>query len=73
MKIQKRLREAHPNSTQYALGSNILLEAAERIEELEAMLIKKRDLIRCGIAANYSGNSYENELLTEVQDLLNAQ
>lgn len=45
----------------------------ERIAKLEAMLMKKRDLIRCGIAANYSGSAYQNELFTEVQDLLNSQ
>ena len=31
----------------------ISLEAAQRIEDLEAMLSKKLDLIRCGVEANY--------------------
>jgi hypothetical protein len=48
----------------------ISLEAANRIEELEAMLRKKMDLIKCGIAVNYSGSPYENELYTEASKLL---
>jgi len=35
MDIEQRLREAHPNSQQYALGSDILLEAADRIKQLD--------------------------------------
>jgi hypothetical protein len=41
-----------------------------RIDELEAMLRKKLDLIKCGIGGNYSGSPYENPLYTEVTDLL---
>lgn len=37
-----RLREAHPRSTQYALGSMILSEAADEIEQLRA----ERDALR---------------------------
>lgn len=36
--LSERLREAHPNSQQYALGSNIFLEAAQEIESLQAQL-----------------------------------
>lgn len=36
--LSERLREAHPNSQQYVLGSNILLEAAQEIESLQAQL-----------------------------------
>ena len=50
----------------------ISLEAAQRIEDLEAMLSKKLDLIRCGIGANYSGDPLENTLYTEVDSLLKA-
>jgi len=48
----------------------ISLEAANRIEALEEMLKAKMDLIRCGIGANYSGNPCENNLYTEVCELL---
>lgn len=48
----------------------ICIEAAERIEELEAMLNKKLDFIRCGIGANYSGDPRNNPMYTEVADLL---
>jgi len=34
--IEERLREAHPNSQQYAFGSKILLEAADEIREFRA-------------------------------------
>jgi hypothetical protein len=44
----------------------ISLEAANRIDELEAMLEKKLDLIRCGIGANYSGDPLDNALYREV-------
>ncbi len=43
----------------------------DRIKELESMLAKKLDLVRCGIGGNYSGNPYEYELYTEVVNLLN--
>ncbi len=43
--VEQRLREAHPTSTQYALGSNILLEAADRIAELEAENARLREAI----------------------------
>jgi len=33
--VERRLRDAHPGSTQYANGSNLLLEAAEQIAKLE--------------------------------------
>lgn len=52
------------------LPSPIMIEAAQRIEELEKMLEKKLDLIKCGIGANYSGDPYENELYTEAAKLL---
>ena len=45
-------------------------KAIARADELEKMLRKKLDLIRCGIGGNYSGNPYENPLYTEVTDLL---
>ena len=38
MTIEQRLRDAHPTSAQYALGSKILLEAADRIKELEGRI-----------------------------------
>lgn len=41
--LPERLREAHPNSQQYALGSNILLEAAQEIESLQAQLSEARE------------------------------
>ena len=50
--------------------TNAMFDLAERVFELEDMLTKKRDLIRCGIAANYSSDSYKNEKLLEVQRLL---
>ena len=50
--------------------TNAMFDLAERVFELEDMLTKKRGLIRCGIAANYSGDSYKNEKLLEVQRLL---
>lgn len=40
--LSERLREAHPNSQQYALGSNILHEAAQEIESLQAQLSEAR-------------------------------
>ncbi|MDF1830646.1 hypothetical protein [Cycloclasticus pugetii] len=42
----------------------------QRIEELENMLIKKLDLIRCGIGSNYSGDHYENDLYKEAAELV---
>jgi hypothetical protein len=45
-------------------------KAIARAAELEAMLRKKLDLIRCGIGGNYSGSPYENPLYTEVTALL---
>ena len=45
-------------------------QMANRIDELEKMLSKKLDLIKCGIGANYSGNPYENELYLEAWRLL---
>lgn len=44
----------------------------KRIEALEKMLRKKLDLIKSGIAHNYSGDPYENELYLEVRQLLDA-
>lgn len=41
-----------------------------RTENLENMLKDKLDLIKCGIATNYSGNPRENELYTSVIELL---
>jgi len=46
-------------------------EALQRVNDLEAMLRDRLDLIRCGIGANYSGNPYENETYTSVVELLN--
>lgn len=42
-----------------------------RIDELEKMLFSKLDLIKCGIAANYSGNPCENSSYTDILLLLN--
>lgn len=36
--IVERLREAHPNSMQYAAGSTILADAADEIEKLRSSL-----------------------------------
>lgn len=41
-----------------------------RIQELEEMLEARLDLIKCGIATNYSGNPYENELYTTAKRML---
>jgi hypothetical protein len=49
----------------------ISIEAADRIEALEDMLKSKLDLIKCGIAHNYSGNPYENEKYLEALIVLN--
>ncbi len=43
---------------------------AARIEALEEMLRGKLDLIKCGIAHNYSGDPYENEKYKEAAELL---
>ena len=48
----------------------ISLEAADRIDKLEAMLSKKLDLIKCGIAVNCSGDPYENPKYIEAKELL---
>ncbi len=37
--VELRLREAHPVSAQYANGSNILLEAADKIKQLRVALL----------------------------------
>ncbi|BFM16245.1 hypothetical protein R50073_24280 [Maricurvus nonylphenolicus] len=37
--VENRLREAHPNSQQYALGSNLLLDAADKIKQLRIALL----------------------------------
>ena len=52
--LSERLREAHPNSQQYALGSNILLEAAQEIESLQAQL------------SDTYGDQYRSELYVEM-------
>ncbi len=39
MDIEQRLREAHSESQQYAAGSKILLEAADKIRELRLALL----------------------------------
>lgn len=46
------------------------IQASKRIIDLELMLAKKLDLIKCGIATNYSGDPFENKLYTEASDLL---
>ena len=48
-----------------------LNDANERIKELEDMMRKKLDLIKCAVAYNYGGSPYENENYTEVEELLN--
>jgi hypothetical protein len=45
-------------------------KAIARVTELEEMLRKKLDLIKCGIGGNYSGSPYENPLYTEVTALI---
>ena len=51
-----------------------IIEARDgRIDELEAMLRKKLDIIKCGISANYSGDPYENKIFLEAWELLNKQ
>ena len=40
-----------------------------RIVELEGMLRKKLDLIKCGIAANYGSGAYEHELYLEAKEV----
>lgn len=47
-------------------------KAIDRVKDLEAMLRKKMDLIKCGIGANYSGDPYENILYLEAHNLLNS-
>ena len=49
---------------------SLLNKQANQINDLENMLRKKLDLIRCGIGSNYSGNPYENDLYVEVKSLL---
>jgi len=49
----------------------ILRAGVVRIEQLENMLAKKLDLIRCGISGNYNGDPKDNTLYTEVVELLN--
>lgn len=49
------------------------LKTSDRILELEKMLRKKMDLIRCGIGSNYSGDPKENVLYTEAYDVLVAR
>ncbi len=53
-----------------AIESQPEKESATRIADLEAMLRKKLDLIKCGIGGNYSGDPYDNILYTEAYDLL---
>jgi len=45
-------------------------KALENVARLEGMLIKKLDLIKCGISANYSGDPCKSQLYTEATDLL---
>jgi len=40
MGIEDRLRDAHPNSQQYANGSTLLLDAADKIAELRHALLE---------------------------------
>lgn len=44
--------------------------ATERVKNLESMISKKLELIKCGVAHNYCGNPYENPLYTEARDIL---
>lgn len=54
--IEQRLREAHPNSQQYANGSKILLEAADQIASLKQQLAKQASAAKMGMdAAKKSG------------------
>ncbi len=79
-KLTNRLRGQYEVGEKNEFGSRsfadfippISLEAADRIEALEQMLRKKLDLVKCGIAVNYSGNPYENKLYTEAADLVKA-
>ena len=50
--------------------SNAMFDLVQRIFELEEMLEKKLDLIRCGIGVNYSGAPMDNEKYLEVTRLL---
>lgn len=54
--IEQRLREAHPNSQQYAAGSMIFLEAAEEIASLKQQLQRQASAAKMGMdAAKKSG------------------
>lgn len=59
---------------QHDEGDYVAFEDYEKlsaeIAELKAMLHKKLDLIKCGIATNYSGDPYDNPLWREAYDLL---
>ena len=45
--------------------ADVFEAAKEEVERLKEMLRKKLDLIKCGIAHNYSGDPYENERYLE--------
>lgn len=54
--IEQRLREAHPNSQQYAGGSMILLEAADEIASLRQQIQRQAKAAKMGMdAAKKSG------------------
>lgn len=56
--IEQRLREAHPNSQQYAGGSMILLEAADEIAHLKQGLQRQAKAAKMGMdAAKQAGES----------------
>jgi len=52
--LVERLKAAHPKSSQYAAGSNILLEAANRIQRLEKLMAKVQVLAFDNVGADHS-------------------
>ena len=62
--------EDHCIETNNPEGAEVLHHAAERIKELEAMLSKNLDWIKCGIGVNCSGDPYENPKYIEAKELL---
>jgi len=69
--LSERLREAHPNSQQYALGSNILLEAAQEIESLQAQLSEaRRELEQLARKIHYP-DCWDTSVYPTLSDALN--
>ena len=50
--MEQRLREAHPDSQQYANGSMILLEAADYIANLKQQLSRQASAAKMGMDAS---------------------